>query len=121
MEALRCDYCGGHINPNTYKCEYCGTQYKKPQNDSWLKYEVKFVSASAPCEVLGVQKEIDMFDFRTMQDIGVPIEAKVREDFANQIARAIADKLTIYEDYDITSMKKKYMAKLRIVKPDYRF
>ena len=82
---------------------------------------MKVVSAHAPCEVLGVKTEIDMFDFRTMQDIGVPIEAKVREDFANQIARAIADKLTIYEDYDIHGMKKKYMAKLRIVKPDYRF
>lgn len=27
MKALTCTKCGGQINPNTHKCEYCGTYY----------------------------------------------------------------------------------------------
>jgi hypothetical protein len=56
-----------------------------------------------------------------MTDIGVPIEQEVRRDMANQIADAIADKIEIYEDFDITGYQKKYLARLRVVKPDFRF
>ena len=40
---------------------------------------------------------------------------------ANQIADAIAEKLEIYEDNDIVGMKKTYSARLRLVKPEFRF
>lgn len=30
MEALTCKCCGAPINRDTYKCDYCGTQYKRP-------------------------------------------------------------------------------------------
>lgn len=33
MTDYRCQYCGGHINPRTMKCEYCDTQYKLEADD----------------------------------------------------------------------------------------
>ena len=94
-DALRCDYCGGHINPKTYKCEYCGTQYVKPR-DAYAPLEMKVVAVQAPVETLAVSTRIPM-------------------------EREIAGNLTIYEDFDIRGYEKVYMARLRVVKPDFRF
>jgi hypothetical protein len=40
---------------------------------------------------------------------------------ASSIAKAIADKIDITEDYSIDTMQKRFTARLRVVKPDFRF
>ena len=121
-EALRCDYCGGFVDPKTYRCPYCGTQYIKPREEPFGRpLEMKLIAVNAPVDVYGVQTTIPAYDIKMMNDIGVPIEQEVRRDMANQIADAIADKIEIYEDFDITGYQKKYLARLRVVKPDFRF
>lgn len=120
-EALRCNYCNGFVNPTTYKCPYCGTQYVKPRSEPFKLPEMKIVSVNAPVDVIGVCRDIDMYDYKTMVDMGIPIEQKVREDMAHQIAEAIADKMEIYEDFDIVRREKRFSARLRVVKPDFRF
>lgn len=119
-DALRCDYCGGHINPKTYKCEYCGTQYVKPR-DAYAPLEMKVVAVQAPVETLGVSMRIPMERAMEMEDRGMPIEKFIRRDFAEQIAEHIADSIEIYEDFDIRGYEKTYTARLRVVKPDFRF
>ena len=122
MEALRCDYCNGFIDPKTYKCPYCGTQYIKPREEPFGRpLEMKLIAVNAPVDVIGVQRVINMYDFKMLLDCGVPVEQKIRRDMANQIADTIAEKLEIYEDTDIEGMNKIYSAKLRLVKPDFRF
>ena len=120
-EALRCNYCNGFVNPTTYKCPYCGTQYVKPRIESYRPPDMKIVSVNAPVDVIGCQVAIPFDRYKTMTDIGVPIEQEVRRDMTNQIADAIADKIEIFEDFDITGYQKKYTARLRVVKPDFRF
>ena len=121
-DALRCDYCNGFVDPKTYKCPYCGTQYIKPREEPFGKpIEMKLIAVNAPVDVIGVHREINMYDYKMLQDCGVPIEQEVRRDMANQIADAIAEKLEIYEDNDIVGMKKTYSARLRLVKPEFRF
>ena len=120
-EAFRCNYCNGFVNPTTYKCPYCGTQYVKPRIEPYRPPDMKIVSVNAPVDVIGCQVAIPFDRFKTMTDIGVPIEQEVRRDMANQIADAIAEKIEIYEDFDITGYQKKYTARLRVVKPDFRF
>ena len=120
-EALRCNYCNGFVNPTTYKCPYCGTQYVKPRLEPYRVPDMKIVSVNAPVDVIGCQVAIPFDRYKTMTDIGVPIGLEVRRDMANQIADAIADKIEIYEDFDITGYQKKYTARLRVVKPDFRF
>ena len=120
-EALRCNYCNGFVNPTTYKCPYCGTQYVKPRVEPYRPPDMKIVSVNAPVDVIGCQIAIPFDRFKTMTDIGVPIEQEVRRDMANQIAYAVDDKIEMYEDFDITGYQKKYTARLRVVKPDFRF
>ncbi len=120
-EALRCDYCNGFVDPTTYKCPYCGTQYVKPRSEPYKLPDMKIVSVNAPVDVYAVNVAIPMEQFKTMIDIGVPIEREIRRDMANQIADAIADKIDIYEDNDIIRCQKTYRARLRVVKPDFRF
>lgn len=38
MNKYICECCGGHIEPITMKCEYCGTQYKK-ENEQVFRIE----------------------------------------------------------------------------------
>ena len=120
-EALRCNYCNGFVNPTTYKCPYCGTQYVKPRSEPYRVPDMKIVSVNAPVDVYAVNVAIPMEELKTMNDIGVPIEQEVRRDMARQIADAIADKIDIYEDNDIIRYQKTYRARLRVVKPDFRF
>ena len=121
-EALRCDYCGGFVDPKTYKCPYCGTQYVKPREELFGRpIEMKLISVNAPVDVYGVQTTIPAYDIKMMNDIGVPIEQEVRRDMARQLADIIAEKIDIVEDYDIRRMDKTYSARLRVVKPDFRF
>ena len=122
VDALRCDYCTGHINPRTYKCEYCGTQYIKPREEPFGRpLEMKLIAVNAPVDVYGVKTTIPAYDIKMMNDIGVPIEQEVRRDMARQLADIIAEKIDITEDYDIRRMDKTYSARLRVVKPDFRF
>ena len=120
-EALRCNYCNGFVNPTTYRCPYCGTQYVKPRSEPYRVPDMKIVSVNAPVDVYAVNVAIPMEELKTMNDIGVPIEQEVRRDMARQIADAIADKIDIYEDNDIIRFQKTYRARLRVVRPDFRF
>ena len=122
-DALRCDYCGGFINPTTYKCPYCGTQYVKPNgaNITANGQKIHFVEKSAPCDVYGVETRVPLETIRLMADCSVPLEEEIRRDFAEKIAREIAQKLVIYEDFSIETCEKRFSARLRVVKPDFRF
>ena len=120
-KALRCDYCGGYINPKTYQCEYCGTQYVKPRIEGYSPRELKVVSVPAPVETLKVGMRVPFDRAKAMQEMGMPVEEYVRRDFAEQIAEHMAKNIEIYEDFDIRGYEKTYTARLRVVKPDFRF
>ena len=119
--ALRCDYCGGFIDPDSYKCPYCGTQYSKPVNNLTDLFRQKTVVKTAPCDVLDIQRKVNAYDLRTMQDIGMPVEEEIRKDMARQLADTLAKNLLIETDYDIDRAEVNYRTKLRVVKPDYDF
>ena len=119
-EALRCNYCGGFVNPKTYKCEYCGTQYKKPELE-FGQTKLTLIPVNAPTEVLCVSKEIDYWMCRDMEKHGYPIEKIVRDEMAQELAENIADRMELYKDVMIDNGKMRFSAKLRLVKPDFRF
>ena len=121
-DALRCDYCNGFVDPKTYKCPYCGTQYIKPREEPFGRpLEMKLIAVNAPVEVIGVNREINMYDYKVMRDTGVPVEQIIRREMAQEIADRIADKLDIYEDYNLDRATRIYNARLRLVKPEFRF
>ena len=119
-DAFRCKYCGGFINPMTYRCEYCGTQYMVPRVEGYGE-PIRVITANAPVEVIGVQRRIDRDTCFHLERMGINIENHIRRDFADEIAKNIAPRLDIHEDIEIVRCEKIYTAKLRIVKPDYKF
>lgn len=120
MKALRCDYCGGFINPKTYKCEYCGTQYVKP--DDGFSAPPKLIVAYPPrAETLGMKQAIDRETYSSMKESGYPVEELIRDRFAEGIAREIAKSIEIEECYNYVYDQKEYFGKIRILKPDYKF
>lgn len=119
-DAFRCKYCGGFINPKTYRCEYCGTQYMIPRVEGFGE-PIKVITANAPIEVLGVAQDVDYWMYRDMKDHGAPIENIIRRDMAQKIADEIANRMEIYQDVIIDSNKVRFSARLRLVKPDFRF
>ena len=120
MEAYRCKYCGGFVNPRTYKCEYCGTQYKKPDLVRYAPQSL-VVSVPAPCDTVTCAIRIGMEQYKTMRDMDIPIESYVHEELAYRIADSIAPKLEIHEENDIAGFSKVFSARLRVVKPEFRF
>ena len=120
-DALRCDYCGGFIDPDSYKCPYCGTQYSKPINELTDLFRQKTVIKAAPCEVFNIQKSVNAYDLRAMQDIGMPVEEEIRKEMAQQLAVTLAKNLLIETDYNIDRAEVNYRASLRVVKTDYDF
>lgn len=123
MKALRCDYCGGFVNPTTYKCPYCGTQYTKPNglHITVNGQEYHAVEKSAPCEVYCIDKMVTLSTLQLMRECGIQVEAEVRRDFAQKIAEKIAQRLVIEEEFLMDTCEKKYSARLRVVKPNYNF
>lgn len=120
-DALRCDYCGGFIDPDSYKCPYCGTQYSKPVNELTDLFRQKTVIKAAPCEVFNIRRKVNAYDLRAMQDIGMPVEEEIRKDMARQLADTLAKNLLIETEYNIERAEVNYRAKLRVVKQDYDF
>lgn len=120
-EALRCDYCGGFVNPTTYKCPYCGTQYLKPYTE--MSHTIKVVSVPAPFAVYGVQREMGYMEYQGMKDLGYPVDEIIRKDMAAEITDAIIPHLTLEcSDEDLLRRNQMiFKARLRVVKPDFRF
>lgn len=120
MKALRCDYCGGFINPKTYKCEYCGTQYVKP--DDGFSTPPKLIVAYPSCaEAIGMKQTIDRQEYLSMKESGYPVEELIRDRFAQGIANEIMKSIEIAETYDCVCDQMEYFGKIRILKPDYKF
>lgn len=125
MQALRCEYCGGHIDPVTYKCQYCGTQYLKPKDEYIPSYLHKplVVVRHAQCQLFRAQSVIDRYEYENMKRIGIPIEQEVK----HRLVREMAEKLTNVvkveerESYDEYGSAIVYRADIRVVDPSYRF
>ena len=121
MDALRCDYCGGFINPTTYKCPYCGTQYLKPYTE--MTNTIKVVSVPAPFAVYGVERAIGYWEYQDMKAHGYQIDEIICKDMASEITDAIIPNLTLESSHEDLLRRNQliFRARLRMVRPDFRF
>lgn len=51
MKALTCKNCGGQINPNTHKCDFCGTYYHEEVTYEIVRENDDFQTIAAHIEV----------------------------------------------------------------------
>lgn len=119
LEALRCRFCGGFINPRTYTCEYCGTVYMKPKSSFELPPRELVVVREAPLITYSSSLAVDRFNI-----VGIPedeLRGIVSNNLVENFEKAIAENMNIEAEHDIIRGQIIYRARLRVVKPNYRF
>ncbi len=109
MNKYICECCGGHIDPYTMKCEYCGTQYKK-END--VVYRIETVHSR-------VQTFKCAYNIPDEYLINYPKESSemaIRH-VAGQLASMIAPYCEYTVEDDPLNHKKMIYARIKIVEP----
>lgn len=79
-----CDCCGGHIDPKTMTCEYCGTQYRE---DLVNEHVFRIETYRNPVQTLAVKQSYprEFFDMNAQEHARFAIESMARS-FAEVIA-----------------------------------
>lgn len=114
MNKLKCECCGGIVNPSTYRCEYCGTQYEG-NNYQTLRIE----SFTSPCQVLKSQMVIPT---DAINSYGSETMAKIAsEKLIKNLADALAPYTEMETEFDPVNMRQIVTARIRVLEPNYRF
>lgn len=115
MKKLECENCGAALNPRTLKCEYCGTQYEREHGSNVIRIE------SYPREVDVIQSKIT-FDKYAVDCAGLD---RVMESAMNELERSFLKELRPYIEqevmYEPRDMTTTVRARLRVIKPGFKF
>lgn len=119
LEALRCRYCSGFINPRTYTCEYCGTVYMKPKSSFELPPRELVVVREAPLITYSSRLAVDRWNVMDIpeEELRKIVSNNLVENFEN----AIAENMNIEAENDIIRGQIIYRARLRVVKPNFKW
>lgn len=109
LKPLRCECCGGTINPATMVCEYCDTHY---MTDGKIVCQVEHVDRPT----VQLQNDIMMsfMSVHQLQDAGVNVLDVVKRKSIEELARTLDQYVTIYEDFNPRSMTYTYRTVLRV-------
>lgn len=117
MNKLQCTNCGGHINPDTYVCEYCGTRYEKPADRTMMLPPV--IVENPKVQTFGAKVLVDQEMVRCLG------EEKTAEYCVQQITSSLAEQLapfiSLETDFDPMRCCKIVRGRVRIVEPSFRF
>lgn len=110
MIPLTCTCCGAKVNRNTYKCEYCGTEYRRDTEIPTIRLETftNPVKVYRACALVN-REEVMRFGNEYMEHC-------IRH-LANEMLPAIVDNMEIRTDYDPALMQYRMDGTLRCVHP----
>ena len=116
LEVMKCQSCGGTINPSSLRCEYCGTQYERKIEKGITHY---IQTCPAQIHKLETQFEIDEgLTYNAPQDM-------VAEYAMQQIVNALAQALVPFVKLEVTpsicNCTQIIRGTIRVVEPDFRF
>lgn len=114
IKKMKCECCGGRINPSTYRCEYCGTQYKR-EYDGLMRIE----TYQNPCKVYASEINVPMEEIKAYGEEEVSKMA-IRQ-LSRNLAEAIAPNMEMQTEYDPMYCRQRISARVRIVEPKYMF
>ena len=116
MKPMICTQCGGRIDPNTMRCEYCGTRFEK-ENDLAKPLVVKIDTQRA--DVLGANMIVDNWLAESL-----PSE-EITRIIHSEITRKIVEGLEPYVEYTVMEepVFNHHVVKgrIRVLPPGYRF
>ncbi len=110
LKPLVCKCCGGTINRQTMKCEYCGTEYERQGEDAVIRIEtfrnpVRTFRACVSISDNDVTKSPDLMS-----------EVALRQ-LKTKLSEAIASNMVVDVVHDINYMTQKVYGTIKIVEP----
>lgn len=105
-----CECCGGHINRQTMVCEYCGTRYKKENNEI-----IRIETFTNPVRTFTAKFAIDhniIIDYGPEQASEIAIK-----ELANELSKCIAPMMSVYSEFDIDHYRHIIAGQIKIVEP----
>jgi len=115
-DAYRCPYCGGHVDPVSLKCSYCGTRYYKNNNSDNL---IRIETYQNPIRTYGASIELNKHEYDIM---GKEDASKMAIDMlSHKLADALAENMELDTEFDPSRMCQKISARVRIIEPKYMF
>ncbi len=117
MKAMICERCGGQINPETMRCEYCGTYYKK----EYGLFDHPIITLVEHPDIKVIQGKI-CFDNHMVSRVEQEYLHKcAKHDMTLKLAEALEPEVEykVFEDYQYDQQI--VIGRVRIVSPKYRF
>ena len=116
LEELKCSNCGAALNPNTLKCEYCGSQYAKKEEQGLIHYIQTCPAQVATLgAVVGIPDEVMRYGSADQAS-----EYAVKE-LTHKLAEALMPYTKIETMRDPYTMSQMIRGTIRVVEPDFRF
>lgn len=114
MKALTCTQCGGTINKEKMRCEYCGTKYTA----EWELPHPVIRMEPAGVQVLRTKTVIDR---KMMHRDAAAVGRLVMEDMARQIAQIIMPMVEIIQRDDQAYRWTEIEGRVRVLEKEFRF
>ena len=114
MEAMKCPNCGANVNRRNLRCDYCGTEYKHPNE------QIKIVVDRPGVHTIRCQTKVDLEHMRQAPE-------RVREYVLRDMRKQIADGLLAYmkmqtsECYDPMNCCQIIRGEVRVVDPTFDY
>ena len=118
MKALICTQCGGRINPEKMRCEYCGTRYEHTED---LVKPLRIIySSGVRAQILQSQVAFDNQDLNYISDAD-----EIARIVHSRITAQLAEALEPYVEYTVQEdpeyLRQVIRGRVRVLPPGYNF
>jgi hypothetical protein len=111
MDKYICDCCGGKINPQTMKCEFCGTQYKRDYDDNVFRIETYTNPVRTfAAEVLVNGEDIHAFGAERMSEFAL-------KTLVRKLSDCLSSSMVVDSEYDYTLNQHRVRGTIKMVQP----
>lgn len=110
-KAYICQCCGGTINRDTMKCEYCGTEYEKNDDQVRLRIETFHNPVESLISRVGISDE-------EMRALGPETASKLAmQSICRQLSECLVPFIDVCVENDPCTMMHNFAGRLKIVRP----
>ena len=118
LRALICQKCGASLNPQTLRCEYCGTYHERVGNDvGIMRVQIERPGVRVIRSKLEIDNCLIMSGRLNDREIG----EYIRRSFVGKLSESLPDVMEIFSEYDPVYMKHNFMGQIRVFEPEYKF
>lgn len=114
LKPLVCPNCGGKINRQRMKCEYCGTEFKRDEGPQMIIETVHRGVQTAGVSVIVPEYHLHRFDEEEIRHI-------VGDELTCKLAEALVPLLDLEVSRDALSQDLVVRGRIRVLEPGYRF